>query len=70
MVFNSTMRARRPSEQPERDVGVVHKKAGLEDVRIYDLRHSYASRALSVGESLPMIGKLLGRRKVQTTARY
>ena len=50
--------------------GVVRKKAELEDVRIHDLRHSYASRALSLGESLPMIGKLLGHRKVQTTARY
>ena len=50
--------------------GVVRKQAGLEDVRIHDLRHSYASRALSLGESLPMIGKLLGHRKVQTTARY
>ena len=50
--------------------GVVRKKAGMEDVRIHDLRHSYASRALSLGESLPMIGKLLGHRKVQTTARY
>ena len=50
--------------------GVVRKKAGLEDVRIHDLRHSYASRALSLGESLPMIGKLLGHSKVQTTARY
>ena len=49
---------------------VVRKKAGLEDVRMHDLRHSYASRALSLGESLPMIGKLLGHRKVQTTARY
>ena len=35
-----------------------------------DLSHSYASRALSLGEGLPMIGKLLGHRKVQTTARY
>ena len=50
--------------------GVVRKKAELEDVRIHDLRHSYASRALSLGESLPMIGKLLGHQKVQTTARY
>ena len=50
--------------------GVVRKKAALEDVRIHDLRHSYASRALSLGESLPMIGKLLGHSKVQTTARY
>ena len=48
--------------------GVVRKKARLDDVRIHDLRHSYASRALSLGESLPMIGKLLGHRKVQTKA--
>ena len=50
--------------------GIVRTKAGLEDVRLHDLRHSFASRALSLGESLPMIGRLLGHRKVQTTARY
>ena len=49
---------------------VVRKRAGLEDVRIHDLRHSFASRALALGESLTMIGKLLGHRQVQTTARY
>ena len=49
---------------------VVRARAGLEDVRIHDLRHSFASRALAPGESLTMIGKLLGHRKVQTTARY
>ena len=44
--------------------------AGLEDGRIHDLRHAFASRALALGESLPMIGKLLGHTQVQTTARY
>ncbi len=48
----------------------IRAKAGLEDVRIHDIRHSYASRALALGESLPTIGKLLGHRKVGTTARY
>ena len=48
----------------------IRAKAGLEDVRVHDLRHSYASRALALGESLPAIGKLLGHRKVSTTARY
>ena len=43
---------------------------GLDDVRIHDLRHTYASRALALGESLTMIGKLLGHTQVQTTARY
>ena len=47
---------------------VVRARAGLQDVRLHDLRHSFASRALALGESLSMIGKLLGHRKVQTKA--
>jgi len=43
---------------------------GLTDVRIHDLRHSFASSAVSQGMSLPIIGKLLGHTQVQTTARY
>ena len=39
-------------------------------MRIHDGRHSYASRALALGEGLPTIGELLGHRKVTTTARY
>ena len=49
---------------------VVRARAGLEDVRIHDLRHSWASRALALGESLSMIGKLLGHNRIETTARY
>ncbi len=45
-------------------------QAGLHDVRLHDLRHSYASRALALGESLAVIGKLLGHAKMETTARY
>ena len=48
----------------------VRERAGLEDVRLHDLRHSWASRALALGESLPMIGRLLGHSQVETTARY
>ena len=36
----------------------------------HDLRHSYASGGLPVGEGLPMIGKLLGHNHVHTTARH
>ena len=39
-------------------------------MRIHDIRHSYASRALALGEGLPLIGRLLGHAKVGTTARY
>ena len=49
---------------------IVCERAGLEDMRLHDCRHSYASRALALGESLPMIGKLLGHTQVETTARY
>ncbi len=48
----------------------IRKRAGLSDVRIHDLRHSFASYAASQGISLQMIGKLLGHTQVQTTARY
>ena len=42
----------------------------LTTFNLHDLRHTFASRALALGESLPMIGKLLGHTQVQTTARY
>ena len=48
----------------------IRARAGLDDVRIHDFRHSFASRALALGEGLPIIGKLLGHTQVQTTARY
>ena len=48
----------------------IRARAELEDVRIHDLRHTFASGGLLVGEGLPMIGKLLDHTQVQTTARY
>jgi site-specific recombinase XerD len=48
----------------------LRKQAGLDDVRIHDLRHSFASVAVGSGMSLPMIGKLLGHTQPATTARY
>ena len=48
----------------------IRARAGLDDVRIHDLRHTFASMAVSSGEGLPIIGKLLGHTQVQTTARY
>ena len=48
----------------------IKQETGLHDVRVHDLRHSYASRALALGESLPVIGRLLGHARVGTTAKY
>lgn len=48
----------------------IRSEALLDDVRIHDLRHTFASGGLQIGEGLSMIGKLLGHTQVQTTARY
>ena len=48
----------------------IRKAAGLEDVRLHDLRHSFASIAVSRGASLSMIGALLGHSSQATTERY
>ncbi|WP_114966374.1 tyrosine-type recombinase/integrase [Alkalilacustris brevis] len=48
----------------------IRKTAQIEDVRIHDLRHTFASLLVSGGASLEMIGKLLGHSQMQTTQRY
>ncbi|MBL8146436.1 MAG: site-specific integrase [Anaerolineae bacterium] len=48
----------------------IRALAGLDDMRIHDLRHSFASIAINAGASLAMVGKLLGHTQQQTTARY
>jgi integrase len=48
----------------------LREAAGLPDVRLHDLRHSFASVAVAGGLSLPVIGALLGHSQPATTARY
>jgi integrase len=48
----------------------VTKAAGIDGLRIHDLRHSYASQLVSGGASLPLIGALLGHSNPLTTNRY
>jgi len=48
----------------------IRKRAKIPDVRVHDLRHSFASVAAGAGSSLPIIGALLGHTQPQTTARY
>jgi site-specific recombinase XerD len=61
-------------ETPYQGIGKVwrevRKEAELEDVRLHDLRHSFASFGISAGLSLPVIGALLGHKDVSTTQRY
>ena len=48
----------------------VRAAAGLRDVRLHDLRHSFASMGVAGGLSLPIIGALLGHKHPATTGRY
>ena len=48
----------------------IRAAAGLPDVRLHDLRHAFASVGAAGGDSLLVIGKLLGHTQAATTARY
>lgn len=48
----------------------LRAKAGLEDVRIHDLRHSFASRLVNNGRSLYEVQKILGHATPQMSMRY
>jgi integrase len=48
----------------------IRSLAGLQDVRLHDLRHTHASDAVAAGESLYIVGKILGHTNAATTQRY
>jgi integrase len=48
----------------------IRTAAGLPNVRLHDLRHSFASLGVAKGASLYVVGALLGHRSPKTTARY
>lgn len=48
----------------------IREEAGSPDLRIHDLRHSFASAGLAAGLTLNQIGELLGHKSTQTTHRY
>jgi integrase len=66
-----------PGDAPNKPLGDIKnfwrsvcKTANIQNVRIHDLRHQYASMLASAGLSLPIIGRLLGHTQAGTTARY
>lgn len=61
---------KQPLESVHRVWTAVRHAAGLDDVRLHDLRHSVASFAGGHGYSLFLIGKLLGHKTARSTERY
>ena len=51
-------------------LGAIRKRVGLPEVRIHDLRHSFASFLVNKGRSLYEVQKLLGHSNAKTTQRY
>jgi integrase len=60
----------KPRADLKRPWEAVANRAGLDGVRLHDLRHTYASFGAGTGLGLPIIGKLLGHTQVSTTQRY
>jgi len=67
-------RKEKPEPAPRHDLkrpwAMVSRAAGLEGVRIHDLRHSFAAVGAGASLGLPIVGKLLGHSQPATTARY
>ena len=69
ILFPSPRDCQKPPTQIVKFWKSVCRQAGLDGVRVHDLRHSFASTLASGGASLPIIGALLGHTQAQTTAR-
>jgi len=70
LVFPSHVDAEKPADGLQKAWERVRMRAKLEDVRLHDLRHSFASFAVADGASLPLIAKALGHSQTGTTERY
>jgi integrase len=69
-VFASPLGEDKPANALSKNWQKVREAAGLPEVRVHDLRHTLASLLVAKGNSLPIIGKVLGHTSAQTTQRY
>ncbi len=69
-IIASNLLANAPINNPKKLWKRILSNAGIEDLRIHDLRHSWASFAVRAGLSLPEIGEALGHSSWETTKRY
>lgn len=56
--------------QPQKPWTRLKESANVEDLRLHDLRHTFASYLVSSGQTLGVIGELLGHASIATTQRY
>ena len=69
-VFPSPRNSSRPCGN---EIGLwyrARREAGIEDVRLHDLRHTFASHAVMSGVPLPLVARLLGHSRLSMTLRY
>ena len=69
-VFPASTDSRRPLSHHLPLWRSVRKEAGIEDVRLHDLRHTFASHAVLQGVPLPVVSRLLGHKHPSMTLRY
>ena len=69
-VFPSLLDPARPRNPDLRFWYRIRSEAGIEDVRLHDLRHTMASHAVMNGVPVPVVSRLLGHSNVQMTMRY
>ena len=69
-VFPSPLDPSRPRSPDLRLWYRVRREAGIEDVRLHDLRHTHASHAVMNGVPVPVVARILGHSNVRMTLRY
>ncbi|MDE0242090.1 MAG: tyrosine-type recombinase/integrase [bacterium] len=69
-IFPSSLNPGRPLCNDLRLWYSIRKAAGINDVRLHDLRHTFASYAVMEGTPLPVVARLLGHSQTTTTLRY
>ena len=69
-VFPSPLNSSRPRSYQLSIWDRVREEAGIEDVRLHDLRHTHASHAVMNGVPVPVVSRMLGHSNVRMTLRY